>query len=153
MLAELLVKLLQLWRCLLQRDSILYGLCQLPAVPLADFWLAFERVAPTIICSQNIMMMIIIVIMYIYYPLINALSAPMIHINLNMIFYAHVEHSPTKTIYMKYYMEKQIHRHTHTRTHTCTHTHTHTHTHTQIRIHTIQPSFHQLRQRENFIQT
>ena len=30
----------------------------------------------------------------------------MIHINLNMIFYTHVEHSPTKTIYIKYY--KQI---------------------------------------------
>ena len=34
----------------------------------------------------------------------------MIHINLNMILYTHVKHSPTKTIY--------------------THTHTHTHTHT-----------------------
>ena len=37
----------------------------------------------------------------------------MIHINLNMIFYTHVEHSPTKTIYMKYYTE------THTHTHDC----------------------------------
>ena len=27
----------------------------------------------------------------------------MIHINLNMIFYTHVKHSPTKTIYIKYY--------------------------------------------------
>ena len=27
----------------------------------------------------------------------------MIHINLNMIFYTHVEHSPTKTSYIKYY--------------------------------------------------
>ena len=41
--------------------------------------------------------------MYIYHALINALSAQMIHINLNMIFYIHVEHSPTKTIYRKYY--------------------------------------------------
>ena len=41
--------------------------------------------------------------MYIYHALINALSAHMIHINLNMIFYTHVEHSPTKTIYKKYY--------------------------------------------------
>ena len=42
--------------------------------------------------------------MYIYHALINALSAAhMIHINLNMIFYTHVEHSPTKTIYIKYY--------------------------------------------------
>ena len=41
--------------------------------------------------------------MYIYHALINALSARMIHINLNMIFYTHVKHSPTKTIYIKYY--------------------------------------------------
>ena len=46
---------------------------------------------------------IIIIIMYIYHALINALSAHMIHINLNMIFYTLVEHSPTKTIYIKYY--------------------------------------------------
>ena len=32
--------------------------------------------------------------MYIYDALINALSTHMIHINLNMIFYTHVEHSP-----------------------------------------------------------
>ena len=44
-----------------------------------------------------------IYIMHIYHALINALSAHMIHINLNMIFYTHVEHSPTKTIYIKYY--------------------------------------------------
>ena len=41
--------------------------------------------------------------MYIYHVLTNALSAHMIHINLNMIFYTHVEHNPTKTIYIKYY--------------------------------------------------
>ena len=45
--------------------------------------------------------------MCIYRALINALSAHMIQINLNMIFYTHVEHSPTKTIYVKYYT-KQI---------------------------------------------
>ena len=41
--------------------------------------------------------------MYIYHELINALSAHMIHIDLNMIFYnyTHVEQSPTKTIYIK----------------------------------------------------
>ena len=56
------------------------------------------------------------------------------HINLNMIFYTHVEHGPTKTIYIKYYMENQtllghaLHTHTHTHTHTHSHTHTHTHT-------------------------
>ena len=66
--------------------------------------------------------------MYIYHALVNVLSAHMIHINLNMIFYTHVEHSPTKTIYIKYYTEKQ----TNTRTiHTLdTHARTHTHTHT-----------------------
>ena len=46
---------------------------------------------------------LIIIIMYIYHALINALSAHMIHINLNVIFYSHVKHSPTKTIYIKYY--------------------------------------------------
>ena len=65
--------------------------------------------------------------MYIYHALINALSAHMIHINLNMIYYTHVEHSLTKTIYIKYYMETR----THTRTHTCAHIHTHTYTHTR----------------------
>ena len=54
-----------------------------------------------------------IIIMYIYRALINALSTHMIHINLNMIFYTHVEHSPTKTIYIKYYIKKKL-QHTHT---------------------------------------
>ena len=49
----------------------------------------------------------IIIIMYIYHALINALSAHMIHINLNMIFYTHVKHSPTKTIYIKYYLKNK----------------------------------------------
>ena len=44
--------------------------------------------------------------MYIYHALINALSAHMLHINLNVICYTHVEHSPTKTIYIKYYTEE-----------------------------------------------
>ena len=67
---------------------------------------------------------IILIIMYIYHALINALSAHMIHINLNIILYTLVEHSPTKTIYIKYYIYiyKKI-KHT-------TNTHTHTHTHT-----------------------
>ena len=46
--------------------------------------------------------------MYIYHALISALSVHMIHINLNMIFYTHVEHSPTKTIYIKYYTTTKI---------------------------------------------
>ena len=40
--------------------------------------------------------------MYIYHALINALDAHMLHIKLNMMFYTHVKHSPTKTIYIKY---------------------------------------------------
>ena len=36
---------------------------------------------------------VIIIIMYIYHVLINALSTHMIHINLNIIFYTHVEHT------------------------------------------------------------
>ena len=59
--------------------------------------------------------------MYIYHVLIKALSAHMIHINLN-IFYTNVEHSPTKTIYIKYYTKNthtMHYKHTH---HTLTHT-------------------------------
>ena len=48
--------------------------------------------------------MYIIIIMYLYHVLIDALSAHMIRI-LNTIFYTHVEHNPTKTIYINYYME------------------------------------------------
>ena len=75
--------------------------------------------------------MIIIIIMYIYHALINALSAYMIHINLHMIFYTHVEHSPTKTVYIKkmYIYIYALQTHTHTNTHTHTHTHTHTMNH------------------------
>ena len=39
---------------------------------------------------------IIIIVMDIYCALINALSAYIIRINLNMRFYAHAEHSPIK---------------------------------------------------------
>ena len=58
-----------------------------------------------------------LIIMYIYHALVNTRSAHMIHTNLNMIFYTHVEHSPTKTIYIKYYTKtnkkhyKRIHTH------------------------------------------
>ena len=41
------------------------------------------------------------------------------HINLNMIFYTHVEHSPTKRIYIR--VQKSIIQKTHYK-----HTHTHT---------------------------
>ena len=54
----------------------------------------------------------LIIILYIYDALINALSAHVIRINLNMIFYTSVEHSPTKTIYIK----STANTHTHTYT-------------------------------------
>ena len=46
---------------------------------------------------------------YIYRALINALSAHMTHINLNMIFYTHVEHSPIKNN-----LHKLLYANTHT---------------------------------------
>ena len=60
----------------------------------------------TVTAGQSGLRTLIIIMTYIYRALINALSAHMIHINLNMIFYAHVEHRPTKTIYIKCYTEK-----------------------------------------------
>jgi len=42
------------------------------------------------------------IIMYIYHALINALSAHIIHINLNTIFYTYVEDTPTKTIHIRH---------------------------------------------------
>ena len=57
--------------------------------------------------------------MYIYRALVNALSAHMIHINLNTIFYTHIEHSPAKTTLTKDHMERQM-TPSHTRTHTQT---------------------------------
>ena len=48
---------------------------------------------------------IIIMIMYIYHALVNALSVRIIHINLNTVFYTYVEDSPTKTIYKRHFME------------------------------------------------
>ena len=52
-----------------------------------------------------IIIILILIIMYIHHALINALSAHIIHINLNTIFYTYVEDSPTKTIYIRHYME------------------------------------------------
>ena len=73
------------------------------------------------LCQYTILV-VIIIITHIYHALIDALSAHMIHINLNTKLYPHVVHIPTKTIYIKYYMET----HTHGRTHTAMHTHTYT---------------------------
>ena len=75
-----------------------------------------------------IIIIIIIILMCIYHALINALSVYMIHINLNMIFYTHVVHSPTKTIHKRYYTKEKRKKETHyTHTHTRTHAHTYTH--------------------------
>ena len=41
-----------------------------------------------------------------------------------MIFYTHVEDSPTKTIHTRHYMD--THTHTHTHTHMRAHVHIHT---------------------------
>ena len=45
--------------------------------------------------------------MYNNHALIDAQSAHMIHINLNKIFYTHVEHSSANTIYIKYYLKER----------------------------------------------
>ena len=47
---------------------------------------------------------VIIIIMYSYYALSDGLSVYMMHINLNTLFYIHLEH-PTETICIKYYMK------------------------------------------------
>ena len=79
---------------------------------------------------RQISMLFIIIIMYMYHALINVLSAHMIHINLNMIFYTHVKHSPTKTIYIDFFLiffkalQTRTHTHTHPRAHPPTHTYT-----------------------------
>ena len=57
------------------------------------------------VCFNGSLFLYTPIIMYIYHALINALSAHMIHINLNVIFYTHVKHSPTKTLYIKYYLK------------------------------------------------
>ena len=43
--------------------------------------------------------------MYIYHALINAQNVHIIHINLNTIFYTHVEDSPTNTVYTRHYIK------------------------------------------------
>ena len=63
--------------------------------------------------------------MYIYH----ALSAHMIHINLNMILYTYVEHRPVKNYLHKVSCGKQ----TRARAHTQTHTHARTHARTRAR--------------------
>ena len=49
---------------------------------------------------------VMIIIMYIYHALINALSAHMMLINLNMIFHTHAEQSPNKTTHTKHHTKR-----------------------------------------------
>ena len=94
------------------------------------------------------------IIMYIYHALINALSAYMIPVNPDMIFYTHVEHSSTQATHTKHHTKRQTpptpHHHEqkasmnsnvyntdlyhtsymHARTHAHSHARTHAHTHT-----------------------
>ena len=74
--------------------------------------------------------------MYINHELINTLNAHIVHINLNTTFYTYVEDSPTKTIYIRHYLETHTHTHTHARTLTHTHARTHAHTHARTHTHT-----------------
>ena len=73
--------------------------------PLTALHFSFVHSVLCVCVCVCVCVIIIIIIMYIYHALINALSAHTIHINLNMIFYTHVKHSPTKTIYIKYYLK------------------------------------------------
>ena len=71
-------------------ESAVYFELLIPAVRLTFCIQLLTKSCMVFSCT----IIIIIIIMYIYHALINALSAHMIHINLNMIFYTHVEHSP-----------------------------------------------------------
>ena len=62
-----------------------------------------------IVTSQLFMKIHLLIIMYIKYVLIRALSTHIIHTNLNTMSYTHVEHSPTNTIYIRYYVETHTH--------------------------------------------
>ena len=57
-----------------------------------------------VLCNNNLHLEIII--MYIYHALINTLSAHMIHINLNIIFCTHEDHSPTRTTHTQHHAER-----------------------------------------------
>ena len=72
------------------REKLYYS-----AAPEHDVWTIQHVIIIVIIIIIIIVLTVIIIIMYICHALINALSARMIHINLNAIFYTHVEDSPT----------------------------------------------------------
>ena len=91
----------------------------------------------TCYCLVIDQLILIIIIVYIYRALINTLSTHIIHINLDMIFYTHVGHSPIKNnLHKELYRNTHTHTHTHTQTHTHAHTHTYTNTHTHTDTHT-----------------
>ena len=62
------------------------------------------------------MIIIIIMCIYIYHALVNTLSAHMIHINLNTIFYTHIEHSQNMRACMHTRMCAHTLMHTHSMT-------------------------------------
>ena len=64
--------------------------------------------------------MVLIIIIHIHHALINAVSAHMIHINLNTIFYTHVEHLPKQFTYKVLYGNAHTHERAHAHTYTCT---------------------------------
>ena len=106
---------------------------------LHDHWYSYN------IYKHYCQLLLLLLIMYIYHALINALSTHMVHINLNMIFYWYIEHNSTQATCTKHH----THTHTHTQKknynefkcvrhwsvsyiiHTCVRAHSHTHTHTQ----------------------
>jgi len=57
---------------------------------------------------QKVADAIIIIIMYIYNALIYVLSAHMIYMNLNTIFYTRVKHSAINAIYTKHYLRQNF---------------------------------------------
>ena len=44
---------------------------------------------------------------YIYHALIDALNAHTVHVNLNTMFYTHVEQGPASAIHIKYYLKQK----------------------------------------------
>ena len=72
-------------------------------------WSKTDDCSNCVTCTQDVQgRCYIIIVMYIYHALINALNAHMIHINLNMIFCTHVEHSPTNFFYIKCYKKLKL---------------------------------------------
>ena len=92
----------KVWRQLPQNEDLFFFLAW------KDMHTNWNSLLSNIVLTVNLI--------YIYHALINTLRARVMHINLNMIFYTHVEHSPNKTIYIKSYTKNKnkTHMHTHT---------------------------------------